>query len=438
MRARLIGLFFAVLYLCIGLVHVLNPVWWLRPLRNPYAPEGFVLPGRIAFWYRLDALSQSLRRGRPLPLARPRWMEGAAALAEALPDGAVTAVPVFHLDTDPIERLIEDHIRAQRPVVLRGAMARFTELERWGFERLLQEHGEHPVRLSCPARADYGGRLRELDVPGVYLHNSEALFHAHPSLAADLGIDRLAQAVRGPLRFAGVLQLFMGRKKTGSRYHCAPTQNFFLMLDGKKKWTFIDPSWSPLMSPHHLGGDTVYWRSEAAEQTQVFQDMVAHLSPADRAAVAEGMAGPHRDRVEAMFRKCPRQEVVLEPGDVLFVPMWSWHEVENVTDTSVAVATRWFDPGMWTTPNGDLEAILMLRPGPAYRSSIPAFEERLLTLDGALVADPVPAQAAADVEDATRSGDYTGMEGQEEAVHAYDARHGFGTLRGDHERARVA
>ena len=42
-----------------------------------------------------------------------------------------------------------------------------------------------------------------------------------------------------------------------------------------------------------------------------------------------------------LMMSCPRVEVVLEPGDVLINPPWWWHEIENVSETTVAVATRW-------------------------------------------------------------------------------------------------
>ena len=45
-----------------------------------------------------------------------------------------------------------------------------------------------------------------------------------------------------------------------------------------------------------------------------------------------------------LFEFCPRQEVTLEPGDVLFNPAWSWHNVENLTRESIAVSSRWIHP----------------------------------------------------------------------------------------------
>jgi hypothetical protein len=36
--------------------------------------------------------------------------------------------------------------------------------------------------------------------------------------------------------------------------------------------------------------------------------------------------------------------VTLEPGDVLFNPTWNWHNVENLSEESVAVSSRWIQP----------------------------------------------------------------------------------------------
>jgi hypothetical protein len=57
-----------------------------------------------------------------------------------------------------------------------------------------------------------------------------------------------------------------------------------------------------------------------------------------------------------LFRYCPRYEVTLKPGDVLWNPYYWFHSVKNMTKQSVAVAVRWFG-----TPGKDF-----LSPLPLY------------------------------------------------------------------------
>ena len=397
MKAQAISALTAGLYVGIGLSRVLNPFWWRSKVNNPFEVSGFELSGDAARWYRRDQLSWSLR-GRANAYAREQWMRAAAEQAEQLPPGAVTAVDEFDWRARPIEEFFSAYLRPCRPVVFRGLMRDHTDLERWRLERLLEEFGDERVRLTCPVNPDYQGAMAEIDIPGVYMHNSDMLFGRNPQLVRELGVASMAQQIRGPLLFGGLVQLFAGRKRTGSRWHAAPPQNMFMMLEGRKKWSFIEPSYSPLMSPYHTSGDRVFWVSEAAEHTESARNVVDRLVARDRKAVLEARESKQQKRVAAMFSKCPRREVVLEPGDVLSVPPWWWHEVDNLSDKTVAAATRWFDPTAKLSPNGDLEALLMLRPGPAYHSSLPAFAERIMTLQGELVDNPKLEAPVFDVE----------------------------------------
>ena len=42
-----------------------------------------------------------------------------------------------------------------------------------------------------------------------------------------------------------------------------------------------------------------------------------------------------------LAKSVPRIEIVLEPGDVLINPPMWYHEVENISETSIAMASRW-------------------------------------------------------------------------------------------------
>ena len=49
------------------------------------------------------------------------------------------------------------------------------------------------------------------------------------------------------------------------------------------------------------------------------------------------------ERYKPLWRIVPRYSAVLERGDVLLNSPWWWHCIENLSDSSVAVATRWAD-----------------------------------------------------------------------------------------------
>jgi hypothetical protein len=88
------------------------------------------------------------------------------------------------------------------------------------------------------------------------------------------------------------------------------------MIDGEKKWTFVDPELTWMLYPVMQVGAVA------------FASLVSFPALADLS-------------VYRLYKYCPRYSVHLKPGDVLFNPPWWWHAVENPTATSVAVATRW-------------------------------------------------------------------------------------------------
>ncbi|MGJ8563547.1 MAG: cupin-like domain-containing protein [Alphaproteobacteria bacterium] len=104
-------------------------------------------------------------------------------------------------------------------------------------------------------------------------------------------------------------ELFIGGAKTGSNFHCAPADNYFLMVEGRKAWRLVDPRNSMAMYP------TIGRMREAP----------ARNSP---------ISFHHYDKKEhPLFEKADMYEVVLEPGDLLFIPNMWWHEVENLDVT---------------------------------------------------------------------------------------------------------
>jgi hypothetical protein len=42
-----------------------------------------------------------------------------------------------------------------------------------------------------------------------------------------------------------------------------------------------------------------------------------------------------------LWKYCPRFEVVLKPGDVLYNPPWYWHRIRNESSPTIGSASRW-------------------------------------------------------------------------------------------------
>ena len=117
-------------------------------------------------------------------------------------------------------------------------------------------------------------------------------------------------------------QLFVGiTKGSGTALHAAYTNNFFIMIQGEKKWTFFNPNQLALLYPH-FSKKGIYMSSESR-----FLNM--------------------NDDIENVSYNFPllkyaeRYEVELKEGDILYNPKSWFHSVYNKTEISVACSTRW-------------------------------------------------------------------------------------------------
>jgi len=282
------------------------------------------LEGRL---YRLSVLDHVISRAETT--ATPRYAERAELVEELLTRGPFaeprTPTPVREIDGDAdFTDFMEASRGYRRPVVIRGFAARCEAVRAWSLESLEERLGpetctvvemdEEALRAAHASRrilhrmpfAEFAERMRSGEP--LYLHNSTDFATQRSALVDELGLDRIQEAFTDPTSQWDELfstNLFVGSEQVFSNLHCAPGGNFFLQIAGRKTWTLVEPDLSPYLFPiisrpfnHCLSGFGSYHRY-AAE------------------AEACPIAG------------VPRQEVVLEPGDVLYNPPWWWHEVHN-------------------------------------------------------------------------------------------------------------
>ena len=114
-------------------------------------------------------------------------------------------------------------------------------------------------------------------------------------------------------------QLFIQPPSAFTIWHTEPGDNFFVMCQGKKKWT--------LMHPYHTAG----------LQPRVKKQTVYHGSNVD---IREGHKAIS-DRGFGAYPCLPKFQTELSPGDLLYIPNYWWHTVENVPEQyTVSVTIR--------------------------------------------------------------------------------------------------
>ncbi len=209
-------------------------------------------------------------------------------------------------------------VERPHPVVLRGFLNN-TEIMNYTFDHMIEQFGEETVLLTDPDKEDgYKGKLKDVMNPGVYLHNSEVIFNRYPGLKKLLETNKLEPYMKRKSAFA---QFFIGRGGTGAPLHHAYVWNFFHMIDGRKKWYFIDPYDFYLAYPMFKLGTT------AGAFFGLYPDK-------------------YDEKVLSAFKYCPYYVTELQPGDVLLNPAWWGHGIKNLTDKSVGIATRWMTDGI--------------------------------------------------------------------------------------------
>jgi hypothetical protein len=262
-------------------------------------------------------MTKSMREGHDELLA---CLEANNAPAVEMP------LPRVNIEQMTADAFFEAFIKRPHPVVIEGFQAR---AKHWTVDWFMQKFGDVQVLVSDNNANE--NRMAPL--------RSEQIFHKHPELTNELGLEEAYRFMKSPL---SAMQMFLGmRKGTGSPFHCAMNYNLFLQLDGKKKWTFVDPEYTLLMYP-------------------VVSDYNAY-----QASLVGMPEEVDLDRFP-LYRYCPRFSVTLEPGDAMLNPPWWYHAVENVTDHTLAVATRWLSnvvPPGYKDPNHVYTALNYLTPG---------------------------------------------------------------------------
>jgi hypothetical protein len=100
----------------------------------------------------------------------------------------------------------------------------------------------------------------------------------------------------------------MTNETTGSDWHCAIGNNWFILVAGRKKWEFVEPQYSHYMSPLK-GGLYNMWTGNSK-------------------------------RTASIVKHIPTWTVEMEEGDMIYNPDWMWHKVTNFGGLSIGVPIR--------------------------------------------------------------------------------------------------
>jgi Cupin-like domain len=236
-------------------------------------------------------------------------------------------LPILESDEATPERFQQLSEKMTRPVVIRGYIRDSQACQDWSPEYFIAHLGDD--RIPVVVRGDKNlehtrkhGEMRlvtmreylsDVQQGGTaYVNNLTRIFVTRPELLREMELHRLRVLYPASAQRIFNINLFMGGRGTGSSLHCAFNGNFFHNIKGRKRWVFYAPSASPYLLP-----------TGAHPFLYAISDLNYREAPSD-----------------SVLRKLPRYEVELEPGDLLYNAPWWWHDVENLSDFTVACAAR--------------------------------------------------------------------------------------------------
>jgi hypothetical protein len=256
------------------------------------------------------------------------------------------------------------YVRAQRPVILKNVPY---DRERLTTEYIRSAWGDHPMVIHDVANdgKSHGMTLNqmiEFNKAGRgcgYLSFNRTFMDANGGLLREsMCAEQIHDLLRKRRKLNGDLrvdaQLFISTESTHPKVrlartymHCANNLNMFFNIEGRKRWVLVDPEYSVCVYPCTFVRGTAAFLSliksatEAAEEAERFP----------------------------LYEYCPKYQVDLEPGDVLFNPCWWWHSVETLTPASLSIAVRFgptvfgsLFPGDMTDPNTLFTSMQVLHP----------------------------------------------------------------------------
>jgi lysine-specific demethylase 8 len=211
----------------------------------------------------------------------------------------------------------------QKPVVFRGAAKDWDCTKKWTLEFFEEEFGDievfildtigaidpdNPQKYEIISLRDYIGQLRNGSLK--YLKFS-SLVQDKMKLQEDLRLDWLKKfQTKGS--FGARFYMFIGGKGTITPLHNEFSAVVYVQVHGRKKWILYAPD------------------------DRIFLD-----ARTERKFYFYTKADPKKlnDDAHPLMKYGKQYEIILDPGDVLWFPVFAWHYVENLDD-SIGVAYK--------------------------------------------------------------------------------------------------
>lgn len=257
-------------------------------------------------------------------------------------------VPRYKVDSVDTP-FVRDLVKQAKPFVLEGAAKHWGAVKKWNLDYFAENFGHQTVTAKHDLMDSGVFEPRKVaDVVAdlkagkpVYTGFSEEILLNNPELFDDINrAEVIAMTGAGKERKRGLVgffrkgtvisvQLFIQWAQSHTTYHMTKFHNFFVEIQGRKEWVLVDPKYG-------MGIDQ---KPSAAYYFISPKDVDAPDSPDD------------------LYSYLPKLHTIVEPGDILFVPSYWWHDVQTyASDHVIGMATR---ASGWTWENPLLDFLLL-------------------------------------------------------------------------------
>jgi oxalate decarboxylase/phosphoglucose isomerase-like protein (cupin superfamily) len=225
----------------------------------------------------------------------------------------------------------EEYLKRNTPVILRGVAKDWPACGRWNLGYFAEHFPDtRQVIVESSGEKIFQDKMSRKKIETVTIQqiaesvddekklygNFSPLVGEHKFLRDQLKLDWLKN-LQTKIRSLMMYQLFMGGAGTHTDLHSEISTNLFIQLYGKKRWLLCSPEFTPLL------------------EIPVTREPCFH-SPFDGLHHKNQTSSP-------FFPYIDYYEFDLNPGDILLVPPYWWHQVKN-EEEAVGLAVKWHNP----------------------------------------------------------------------------------------------
>jgi hypothetical protein len=236
------------------------------------------------------------------------------------------------------------------PIVAKGLIKNSIAVRTWTHDGLMKRYGD--VRIvaweygtATSAAKQHFEKLRLEDVlrsqvdesttTSYYVNNSAEIFADYPHLVDEMGSEKILELFKGH-SISSFNQLFIGSLKTwGTDWHLGNAISCAMMINGVKRWYFMDPRLTYVLKPFFNGSNGL------GTQTEIRRELSDHL-----------IQNP-------LYVYAPKYYVDIEPGDVIFFNKFWPHAVINKSPLQIMANMRMTEVDLESMTKGNTSPTLL-------------------------------------------------------------------------------